>query len=208
MTGTTSLTARRAEIAEAVLRIVARDGLDAVSMRTVATEARRSLGWVQREFASKDLLLQQTLIHAIDLMGRRIADRAERQGNHASIRDALGAMTEEVLPGRAETVAEERVWLAFMARAALEPDLAEPLRAHYRRSHEAIAEAITIAQSLGQAAPELDIARESHALVALTDGLTAHVLVGILPIEHAIAILDAHLDRLLRRAAPAEQIPD
>lgn len=194
---------RQVEIAEAVLRIVARDGLDAVSMRTVAAEAGRSLGWVQREFATKDVMLQQTLIHALDLMDERIAGHTARQGRGASIRSAMGTIAQEVLPGRPDTIAEQRVWLAFMARASLDPDLAGPIRARYLDSHRGIADGIAAAQALGQAEPDLDPWQEAQALVALVDGLTAQVLVGVITVATAFTILDAHLDRVL--PYPAER---
>lgn len=55
---------RIAEFAEAALRIVARDGLAAVSFRAVATESGWSLGAVQRAFASNHDLLAATLARA------------------------------------------------------------------------------------------------------------------------------------------------
>jgi AcrR family transcriptional regulator len=199
--GCRQLGPRQVEIAEAVLRIVARDGLDAVSMRTVAAEAGRSLGWVQREFATKDVMLQQTLIHALDLMDERIAGHAARQGESASIRSAIGTIAQEVLPGRPDTIAEQRVWLAFMARASLDPDLADPIRARYLDSHREIAHGIAAAQALGQAEPDLDPQQEARAFVALVDGLTGQVLVGVLTVAEACTILDTHLDRLISHPA-------
>lgn len=199
-----SLGERQREIAEAVLRIVARDGLDAVTIRTVAAEAGRSLGWVQREFPAKDLLLRLTLIHAIDQMDRRIAAQAAELGTEASIRSILDTIGTEVLPSRPEKVAEERVWLAFMARAALTPGLAEPLRRRYAKSHTAIADMLAIAHALGQTAPGIDPHHEALTLTALADGLSAQILVGILTHEQAVRILHSHLDRVVRYPAGDE----
>jgi AcrR family transcriptional regulator len=52
---------RQAEFADAALRIVARDGLGALSFRAVASESGWSLGAVQKAFATKDALLLATL---------------------------------------------------------------------------------------------------------------------------------------------------
>ena len=49
--------ARRQEIADAVLRLAASQGLDAVTLRHVAAEAGVSMGRVQHYFATKDEML-------------------------------------------------------------------------------------------------------------------------------------------------------
>lgn len=51
------LTARQAELADAALRIVAREGLAAVTFRSIAAESGWSLGAVQKAFATKDAIL-------------------------------------------------------------------------------------------------------------------------------------------------------
>jgi AcrR family transcriptional regulator len=47
------LAPRQAELADAALRILSRDGIAAVSYRAVATESGWSLGAVQKAFASR-----------------------------------------------------------------------------------------------------------------------------------------------------------
>src|SRR3546814_14018084 len=56
-------TRRRAEIAEALVRVANRDGLHAVTMRSVAAEAGVSLRLVQYYFTSKEELLVGALQH-------------------------------------------------------------------------------------------------------------------------------------------------
>lgn len=51
------LTERQVEFADAALRVLERDGMAAVSFRSVAAEAGWSLGAMQKAFASKDALL-------------------------------------------------------------------------------------------------------------------------------------------------------
>ena len=52
------LSPRQAEFADAALRLVARDGLSAVTFRSLAAEAGMSLGAVQKAFPSKEQLLR------------------------------------------------------------------------------------------------------------------------------------------------------
>src|SRR5256885_2732805 len=67
--------ARRRRIAEALLRLAGRDGLDAVSLRHVAAEAAVSMGQVQHYFATKGEMLR----FALDVVSERVADRIGRR---------------------------------------------------------------------------------------------------------------------------------
>lgn len=55
---------------------------------------------------------------------------------------------------------------------------------------------IRYAQENGLANPSLDARQEAATVLALVDGLTTQSLMGILPPENVVAILDAYLDRL------------
>ena len=66
-------TISREDIAAALIRVVAEQGLDAVSIRTVAREAGVSIGSVQYHFATKDDLLLGAYERAIDNVVARAA---------------------------------------------------------------------------------------------------------------------------------------
>jgi AcrR family transcriptional regulator len=70
--------ARRQEIAEALWRVVRRDGVHEVSVRTVADEAGTSPGALRHYFASQDELLGFALRAVVDRAAARYAfvDRA------------------------------------------------------------------------------------------------------------------------------------
>jgi len=65
--------ARREEIAEALWRVVRRDGIRAASVRTIAAEAGWSAGAVRYYFPDQDGLLS----FAMDLVSRRVTERVE-----------------------------------------------------------------------------------------------------------------------------------
>ena len=63
--------ARRRAIADALWRVVAREGFEGVSLRHVAAEAGVSMGMVQHYFHTKE----QMLLFALDSMEERVGAR-------------------------------------------------------------------------------------------------------------------------------------
>jgi AcrR family transcriptional regulator len=187
---------------DAVLRIVAREGLDAVSFRTVAAEAGLPLARVQREFGTKDELLRRTLLHTVAAAEARIDVRVRAMGAKVTVRAIFDAMADEVLPGSPEILAEARVWLAFVARAATSPALAEPLREYYAEQARAGHEGLAMAHLTGAVGPDLDPTADTLTIVALIDGLVTQVLLGVLDHDRAADLLRRHLDRLMPTDGP------
>ncbi|UCM87735.1 TetR/AcrR family transcriptional regulator [Streptomyces marincola] len=184
---------RRRRIADAVCALADERGLEGVTLRDVAARAGVSMGAVQRCFRTKEEMLR----FAIDHVGQRVVARIRARDDRDAAAGLAGAAFDVALLAEAHR-AEARVWLAFLAQAAVSPPLAAVLRASYAGLHAMFARLITAAGSVAEPG------REARVLLALTDGLTAHVLVGHLTPEEARAALDAHLARLTgaRDAAP------
>ncbi|WP_040159585.1 TetR/AcrR family transcriptional regulator [Mobilicoccus massiliensis] len=109
---------RRAELAEAVWRVVLRVGVEGASVRAVAAEAGWSMGALRYYFSTQDGLLE----FAIDRMGQRIFDRV--RGYYAGVSDGQAEGFEravrtlcELLPLDEERHGEVLVWMSFMTRA-------------------------------------------------------------------------------------------
>ncbi|ROQ99731.1 TetR family transcriptional regulator [Streptomyces sp. 2132.2] len=187
---------RRRLIAGAVCRLADERGLEGVTLRDVAARAQVSMGAVQRCFRTKEEMLLFALAHVGERIAERVRDRVVRSPAQSAA-TALGHAATEVSLLRAEHRAEARVWLAFVAQAAVSEPLAGALRVNYRALEESftrlVAEAAEDADLAGAA---LDPRREARALLALADGLTAHVLIGHLTPEEAREVLHAHLTRL------------
>lgn len=200
---------RRRRIAEAVCLLADERGLEGVTLRDVAERAQVSMGAVQRCFRTKEEMLVFTLGH----IGERVTGRMRgrlRSSPAQSAGTALGYAATEVALLRKEHHAEARVWLAFVAQAAVSEPLAEVLKANYSTLQDAFTALITEAaeqttegpverRSAPDGAPPLDAAREARTLLALTDGLTAHVLLGHLSPQQAQDVLHAHLSALWLR---------
>jgi AcrR family transcriptional regulator len=189
--------ARRTRIAEAVFRLAASQGLEAVSLRHVATEAGVSMGQVQHYFSTKDELLLFAF--------RVVSERAEQR-----FAAAVGAVPPDAGPGALVRAmlgellgdasrAEAPVVVAFLARAVVQPELAATLRAGGPAMVDFLAGQIRAAQDAGSASAVLDPVREAVTLIALVDGLTMQLLIGQLEHAAAVATLTYQLDRIFTR---------
>ncbi len=188
---------RRRRIAEAVCLLADEQGPEGVSMRDVAARAQVSLGAVQRCFRTKE----EMLLFAVGHVGERVTARLRARiaaGPAQSAATALGHATDEVALLREEHRAEARIWLAFVAQAAVSASLAEPLRNSYAALQELFVRLITEAAASGSADGP-DAVREARTLLALTDGLTGHVLIGHVTAREAEGVLHAHLAGLWAR---------
>ncbi|MGW6279212.1 TetR/AcrR family transcriptional regulator [Kribbella sp. NPDC055071] len=167
---------RREEIAEALWRVVRRDGIRAASVRTIAAEAGWSAGAVRYYFPDQDGLLS----FAMDLVSSRVQQRVEALGTNGSALTIALRYLEQVLPLDAERRAEFDVWLAFMAQAQAESG-ADTLHRHVDKVHNDLRQLCgTLLGALGAAGAlkdGLDLALEVERLHALIDGLALHAAI-------------------------------
>jgi TetR/AcrR family transcriptional regulator, transcriptional repressor of bet genes len=187
--------ARREQIAEAAFRLAGTQGLDAVSLRHVAAEAGVSMGLVQHYFTTKDELL----LFAFHTLSQRVEQRIAAALGGAppsGPRSLLRTLLTELLPLTDEARREAPVWIAFLARAVVEPRLADTLRAGDKSMREFVSEQIRTAQRAGDTPAHIDPAREATTLLALADGLMSHVLMGQLDAAAALSTLDYYLHRI------------
>ncbi|MFE9659681.1 TetR family transcriptional regulator C-terminal domain-containing protein [Streptomyces sp. NPDC005955] len=198
---------RRRLIAEAVCRLADERGLEGVTLRDVARRAQVSMGAVQRCFRTKEEMLVFALGHIGEQVNERVRARLVR-GPAQSAGTALGHAATEVSLLREEHRAEARVWLAFVAQAAVNEALASTLKANYAALQEAFTRLIAEAGEDATGAPDSDTdgndvrpdpRLDARTLLALADGLTAHVLIGHLTRQEAQDVLHAHLAGLWER---------
>ncbi|MEV0586540.1 TetR/AcrR family transcriptional regulator [Nonomuraea sp. NPDC050310] len=185
---------RRGQIAEALLAIIDRGGLDAVNLRDVAAEAGVSLGSVQHYFRSKD----QMLLFALDHISERGSERVRQSlGDGDQLpRTVLRRVLAELVPTDERRLAELRIATAFTARALVNPALAEHLSTGYAALNDLLVLLLRQARQTGDAPTTLDPERAAAGLFALAEGLGTHVLLGQTDASTALAVLDEYLDRL------------
>lgn len=182
---------RRGEIAQALWRVAAAEGLEAVSLARVAQEAGVSKGRVQHYFTSRDELLsfaaQQVQLRVDDRIRAHLAAAAP-DPPLAQVRALLVAL----LPLDEDSRTDARVGSAFQIRALADPDVRESYREGNRLIRAAVAERLTAAG----ASAALDADREAEVLLALIGGLTEEMLLGGHDEGSAVAVLDHQLERL------------
>lgn len=189
--------ARREEIAQALWRVVRRDGIRAASVRTVAAEAGWSAGAVRYYFPDQDGLVS----FAMDLVSRRVHARISALQVTGSATEIALRYLEEVIPLDPDRLAEFDVWLSFIAQAQAETG-AGGLRQHLGPVNEGLrhlcSSLLASLDQSGSLRPGLDLALEAERLHALVDGISLHVAMqpDITTTARVRAILTAHLATL------------
>lgn len=191
---------RRQQVAEAVERLVARLGLDGVTMARTAEEAGVSVGLVQHYFTSKDDLLRYAYTQVTDRVLARAVRRAEELDAHrSSIRQALHESLAERLPLDEARRAEWRVLFAFTSRAVDHPDLATVRNQTEAAVRARVAQAITNGKQCGEVAATTDAPTAAAGLLATVEGLCLHAYLdpAALPATAALQTLANHLQSIL-----------
>lgn len=182
---------RRAQLVDAVFRIVRRDGIDQVSVRAVAREAGLSMGSLRYYFATQGELLSFALAE----VERRLRARLEGLDPTGPPREAVLRVLHRLVPMSPESLVEHEVWLAFTSHVLADPKL----RAQQDRADDDLRELfgrLVAALDPERPAAERDLAAER--LYALVDGLALHAVLrpARWPPERLDAVLRAHLDTL------------
>ncbi|MDX2358732.1 TetR/AcrR family transcriptional regulator [Dietzia sp. PP-33] len=195
---------RERELAEAVWRVVLRDGVPAVSVRTVAAEAGLSAGSLRHVFATQAELLEV----ALELIHETVRERVLGIPVEITGLDRALRIAAELLPLDPTRAAELQVQLSLstlaftqekLRRVRDEADLA--VRAGCRQMIE------HATSPASPPAARLD--RETQALHALLDGLAVHLLRGphLVSPEAALTVVREHLHRLSPVSASSGETP-
>ncbi len=163
--------ARRTALLDAVLRVVADAGPEAVTHRRVAEAAKLPLASTTYWFSSKDELLAAALELAAERDIARLRTHAAELDTddveEALVALLVGPLERELRHGRGSLVASYSLWFEATRRPALQ-ELAQRWTDAYLEA------AVTLLRRAGTADPEGD----AHLLVATVDGLTMHQLAG------------------------------
>ncbi|MGW3611851.1 TetR/AcrR family transcriptional regulator [Micromonospora sp. NPDC005163] len=175
---------RRTLIADALMRVAADQGLEAVSLRHVAAEAGVSAGMVQHYFRTKDEMMAFALAVVRERSQIRVTEAMDRLGPDPAPRLLLRTMIAALLPLDERTRDDGRVALAFLAYTAVRPAAASSLREDTGQLTGFIAGLLPLRNADAAAA----------GLLALMEGLGIYLLGGQYTAEQALVALDAHLD--------------
>jgi len=197
---------RREAIADAVLAVVARHGLEAASLRNVADEAGLAIGSVRHYFDGHDELI----IFAAHELNRRVLDRVRSHaaaivatfdvsGGRAERRRLSADLLAEWLPLDESRHREAVLRHTFAVAARTRPEL-RPQTQSLRDSMSGIVHRVlSEARDAGGLAAAVDVDRESRRLCALLDGLALHAVTATEPPRPAELreVLRYHIETLI-----------
>jgi AcrR family transcriptional regulator len=170
MSSESSVLDRRAVVVAAILDVVASGGLERATVRQVAAAADVAIGTVQHYFPSKDAMLLAAFEEVVGRIRRRVAAVVPGGDVRVDLRNAL----EELLPLDERRAREVRVQVAFTARAAVEPALAELQARVLGEVRAALADGF--ARARGEDSGSTRCTDAATGALALVDGLALHAV--------------------------------
>jgi AcrR family transcriptional regulator len=194
---------QRERFAEAAIRLIARDGFEGMTMRAVAAEAGLSYGSLFHYFASKDELLIHAVRHLTSQQSRRVNDFSSRSRGLRALQRLLYDDALVDVSSRGEAV----VWLAFLARAALDPALARIHSDLIDGWLERIRQMLDEARAAGEIAAGLDTEAEALAIWVYSAGVGQQGLLypQRFPPARQRKLITAYLDKLRSPAGESGQ---
>ncbi|AGM06045.1 TetR/AcrR family transcriptional regulator [Amycolatopsis keratiniphila] len=185
---------RRREIAEALFRIAAAQGLQAVTLRAVAAEAGISMNLVQYYFPTKEEMLRFSWQRIVELTaehaGKTIGEAMKTGDERTIVRAYLTAVLPDDERARMLSAVQIAYFAVDVTRGSQDPDQ-EPLLPHLVH---AITELLRAAQEKGDVSAHLDPRLEADSLATMSAGLVTAIMVDAYTAERASEIVDYRLD--------------
>lgn len=183
--------ARREEVAEATWRVIAREGIEAATIKEIAKETGYSTGIFAHYFKNKNELL----MYALQLASLRMGARMWKRGEEASGRDVLKNVLLEALPLDEERKLEWRIWVTFWGRAVSDSFLAEEQKRWYVEYRSVIRGLILDGQRNGYFKADIDAQEEADSIIGLVAGIGMQATMEPqrFPPEYLVALLERHL---------------
>jgi AcrR family transcriptional regulator len=187
---------QRERFSKAAMSLIARHGLEGVTMRAVAAEAGLSYGSLFHYFESKDDLLMYSVRHSMSLQTTRVNE-------YSSQFSGLKAL-EHLLCDDAIINESSRdswmVWMTFLYKATLQESFAELNAELVEGWIGRIAQLLNDAQQTGEIRDTLDIDTEALAVWAYSAGIGQLGLLHPewLPAKKQKELISVYLDKLRR----------
>jgi AcrR family transcriptional regulator len=184
---------------QAVRRLLVTQGIEAVTMRNVASEAGVSVGAVQYTFTNKDTLIQSAMDSVSEAFMAELMALLGGSGSPQEALQTLCLLLAGALDGQRDAGV---IWLAFVSKAATSPQIAE---AHQR----AWAEMEKALEGLLSSAYPGATSDDAATLLAVLDGLAVARVTepARMPIDRARRIVLNVLSSFSHGADTADEPP-
>ncbi len=190
---------RRRALAEAVWRVVGRDGVEAVTLRSVARALGRSTKFLTHYFSDKGELLAFAYASSWERGRARFRGRLEALSGLERLRELVSAP----LPVDDERRLATRVWLAFLGHALARPALRDRLRREEELYSDRVVAVLDFCCREGSLPSGLDRSAAASALVALVSGIALEAVV--FPERHPPARQRALVDSAIASLAAGRE---
>jgi AcrR family transcriptional regulator len=186
--------ARREELLEAVWRVIARDGMERATIRTIAKETGWSSGVLAHYFTDKDEILGS----AIRLMYERIAVRWNEKLEGLTGVAALHELVLDNLPLDDERELETRFLMNYWSRAIRDGDGVPRPERRGPQLIDLLSDLVREGQDAGDVRDDESPEDIAERLLALIDGFSLHTLLDPqrLSRERQVALVGQEFDRL------------
>ncbi len=185
---------QREKFAEAAMSLIARHGLEGVTMRAVSKEAGLSYGSLFHYFESKDDLLKHAIRYTTSLQTNRLNEYSSKFSGLKALEHLL---CDDAIINESSKDAWI-VWLTFQYKVALQASFAELHTELIDGWLNRIRQLLKEAQKAGEVSSELNVDLEAKAVWAYSAGIGQ---MGLLHPESLSAktqkqLISAYLDRL------------
>jgi AcrR family transcriptional regulator len=182
-------TARLHGIAEAVSRVMARNGAGLASLRDIADEMGSSVGVLTHYFQSKEELY----LYAWRYLVGEIFSQALAAGEGAVGLDRIERILLAALPTTSDRRERWRQWMAFLGAAVSGGLILEEERRNNVRFLRALRRELETCVEEGRLSADLDIDSEARSLMSLVDGL------GVDAVLHPVLFSAPEQKQVVRR---------
>jgi len=188
---------QRETFALAAMRLMARHGIEGVTMRAVATEAGLSYGSLFHYFDSKDALLLHAVQHLASEQTRRVN---EYQSQYSGLKALEHLLCDDAIINESSRDSW-LVWMTFQYKVALDPSFAERHADLIKGWLARIAQLLQDAINAGEVRDSLDVELEALALWAYSSGVGQMGLLhpGSMTASRQEQLISAYLEKLRQR---------
>lgn len=158
--------------ADATIAIIAEEGFDRVSVRSVAARLGVAPGTVQYRSPSRRTLLTDALVRSVQRQGGRVASHEVDPAQPETLVRALA----ELLPTGAVQREDAAAWVAFGAAASTRPWLADTYWEALQIMRTWVEGILTDARKAGRMRVDLSPAEGARLVTAVVNGLTLDLL--------------------------------
>lgn len=165
-------TDKKSHITATAAHIVATEGLEALSIRTVAKAAACSRGLVEHYFRNKEALVQAVDDWAVETY----LERASRAVNRKEGLEALEARLRQLLPFNRTILQEWQLRVVFWRQASVHPTSREVMNSRFATVYMALLSDMQTAQANGDIPVDLPVVVLSEWILFMIIGLSVACL--------------------------------